>query len=228
MVERVEEETALTGEEFRHARVLRVKEGEEVTLIDGAARTFRAIVTKLEKDCVRLHVIGEETSNAEPMSEICLAIGYLKGDKTELVVQKAAELGASRVVVFSSDYSSAYMNDNKLARLERVAKEAAKQCRRASVPAVEYYPTLGGALRAMEGYDSKYFACEFLEEGALGAAEGSCALVVGSEGGFSREEYELAQSYGFCGVTLGRRILRAETAAIALLSVVAYLKGELR
>lgn len=229
-VEKIEEEVSLTGDEFRHAKnVLRLNVGDEVTLLDGSGKEYTAIVSAVEKGRLMLHVVGEQDSSAEPASEIVLLIGYLKGDKTELVVQKATELGASRILVFSSKYCAAYMNDNKLERLRRVALEAAKQCRRAASPAVEYYDTLKGALEAATYCTSKLFACEFLteNEGTMSEVEAPCALVVGSEGGFSEEEFALARSLGYQGVTLGKRILRAETAAIAMLSVVAHSLGEL-
>ena len=229
-VEAIKEEVALTGDEFRHAKsVLRLSEGDEVTLLDGSGKEFTAIVSAVEKARLLLHVVGEQTSNAEPMSEMSLLVGLLKGDKTELVVQKATELGASRILIFSSRYCAAYINENKLERLRRVAMEAAKQCRRAKSPSVEYFETLEDALRAAEACDTKLFACEFIteNEGSMSEVKGSVALVVGSEGGFAEEEFAFAQSLGYKGITLGRRILRAETAAIGALAVVAYHLGEL-
>lgn len=227
----ISEEVALTGDEFRHAKnVLRLREGSEATLLDGSGAEYSAIVTKVEKNRILLHVLEKTVTDREPGSEVYLLIGSLKGDKTELVVQKAVELGVAKVGVFSSRYCAAFMNENKLERLNRVSREAAKQCMRPVAPKVEYFEGLKEALLSAEGYRTKLFACEFLEAGK-GWAEGLCApaaLVVGSEGGFSEEEYALAGSLGFTGISLGKRILRAETAAIALLSVVQYQLGELR
>ena len=175
-------------------------------------------------------VLGEKISDKEPKTQVRLLIGALKGDKTELVVQKATELGASSVGVFSSRYCAAYMNENKLARLQKVAVEAAKQCGRASVPQVEYFSDLAKALASCAGYENKLFACEFAQksEADLAAIAGSTALIVGSEGGFTREEAEEARAAGFALLTLGRRILRAETAAVALTAVAMFALGELR
>ncbi len=228
--ENISEEVVLTGDEYRHAKnVLRLDTGDEVTLLDGSGGEFPAIVTRAEKGKLFLHVVGERVSDAEPKADICLLMGLLKGDKTELVVQKATELGASRVAVFSSRYCAAYMNDNKLARLKRVAQEAAKQCRRARAPEISYFPDLVSCLESAGGYATKLFACEFLtpEEGTMPEIGGSCALVVGSEGGFCEEEFSAAKELGFTGISLGKRILRAETAAIAALAVVAHALGEL-
>ena len=226
----ISEEMTLSEEEGRHAKnVLRLAEGDEVTLFDGSGKEYSAVVTRADRQGITVHVVRENVSDREPKTWVFLLIGALKGDKTELVVQKATELGVSRIGVFSSRYCSAYMNENKLERLNRVAREAAKQCLRASVPRVEYYETLEEALRAGSECITRLFACEFLDEtekDLIDTGATVCA-VVGSEGGFAEEEYALAQRLGYCGVSLGKRILRAETAAIALLSVVMHEAGEL-
>ncbi len=225
-----ETEVTLTGDEFSHAvTVQRVREGSEIVLLDGTGREYTAIVTKVEKRSLSAHIISAKVSDKEPKSEIYLLCGKLKGDKTELVVQKAVELGVSRIGIFSSEYCAAYMNDNKLERLNKVAREAAKQCLRAKSVPVDFYPTLQDALRSAKEFDSRIFACEFVEESdkPIDSISGSCAIVVGSEGGFTDGELKQAREGGFTAVTLGRRILRAETAAIALMSVVSYLLGEL-
>ena len=230
-VENIAEEVELPISESRHARnVLRLAEGDEVTLFDGSGSEYSAVVTRADKNGVSVHVVRAQTSDREPTTDVFLLVGALKGDKTELVVQKATELGANRIGVFSSRYCAAYMNENKLERLRRVAREAAKQCLRAAVPQVEYFASLPAALAAAKGYESKFFACEFLPsgEGRIADMGASVAAVVGSEGGFSEEEYALAADMGYTGISLGRRILRAETAAVALLSVIMYEAGELR
>ena len=226
----ISEEMTLSEEEGRHAKnVLRLAEGDEVTLFDGSGKEYSAVVTRADRQGITVHVVRENVSDREPGTWVFLLIGALKGDKTELVVQKATELGVSRIGVFSSRYCSAYMNENKLERLNRVAREAAKQCLRASVPRVEYYETLEEALRAGSECVTRLFACEFLDEtekDLIDTGATVCA-VVGSEGGFAEEEYALAQRLGYCGVSLGKRILRAETAAIALVSVIMHEAGEL-
>lgn len=229
-VERIAEEVTLSGAESRHAKnALRLTEGDEVTLFDGSGKEYSAVVTRAARDGVTVHVVRENASDREPRTHVFLLVGALKGDKTELVVQKATELGVSRIGVFSSRYCAAYMNENKLERLRRVAREAAKQCLRASVPQVEYFPSLEEALAAGEACTVRLFACEFLDKSDFGGDEtgGSVCAAVGSEGGFSEEELAAARRRGYRGISLGRRILRAETAAIALLSVVMYRAGEL-
>ncbi len=230
-VNEIAEEVALTGDELRHAKnVLRLGEGSEIALLDGSGAEYSAVVTRVERDRMLVHVLGRSEEDREPRTQVYLLLGALKGDKTELAVQKAVELGAAKIGVFSSRYCAAYMNANKLERLNRVSREAAKQCMRTVAPEVVYFEKYGEALKSADGYQNKLFACEFLEksEGGAERLSGPCALVVGSEGGFSEEEFALAKTLGFRGVSLGKRILRAETAAIALLSIVMYGLGELR
>lgn len=223
-------EVVLGGEEFAHASVQRVEEGTEIILLDGSRTEYSAIVVKVEKRSLTAHIVGAYEGGREPKTQIYLLCGALKGDKTELVVQKATELGAGKVGIFSSEYCAAYMNENKLERLKKVAREAAKQCMRSRAPEICYFDNFSSALKSAEGYSNKLFACEFAtsSQADLSALNGSTALVVGSEGGFSEEEAESAKSLGFSQITLGKRILRAETAAIALLSVAAFALGELK
>lgn len=225
-------EAQLDGEEFTHAKtVLRVEEGTEIVLLDNSGREYSAIVQKIEKHRLLAHITGATVGDKEPKTPIYLLCGALKGDKTELIVQKATELGVSKIGVFSSEYCSAYMNDNKkLDRLKKVAREAAKQCLRACAPEIEYFSTLEAALKSAQSYNNKLFACEFINssDGDVSAISGSTAVVVGSEGGFSENEYMYAKSLNFTGISLGKRILRAETAAISVCSLVAYFLGELK
>ena len=231
-VDKIEEVTELSGEEFEHAKnVLRLGVGAEVILLDNSGKEYTAVIAQAEKKRMILNVVREEVGEREAKTDVCLLFGYLKNaDKNEFIVQKAVELGVKEIVVFSSEFSSAYMNANKLERLNKVAKEAAKQCLRATAPNIVYADTLEKAVAMAEGYENKLFACEFATESKadVAALQGSTAIVIGSEGGFSREEELLANEKGFASVTLGKRILRAETAAVALTSVVMFALGELR
>ena len=230
-VENIGETATLSGEEFEHAKnVLRLGVGDEVILLDNSGKEYTAVIASVEKRAMLLNVLGESVGDKEAKERVALLFGYLKNaDKNEFIVQKAVELGVAEIIAFSSEFSSAFMNENKLERLNKVAKEATKQCMRSIAPRVRYRKTLSEALDEATDYKNKLFACEFaLESQAdLTALEGSTAIVVGSEGGFSREEEKLASEKGFSSVTLGKRILRAETAAVALTSVVMFSLGEL-
>ena len=231
-VDKIEEVVELCGEEFEHAKnVLRLSNGDEVILLDNSGKEYTAVIGSVEKKRMILNVVRSEVGTREALTDVCLLFGYLKNaDKNEFIVQKAVELGVKRMIAFSSEFSSAYMNANKLERLNKVSKESAKQCLRATTPKVEYCEKLEDALQRAEGYENKIFACEFATESKcdLEKLSGSVAIVIGSEGGFSRQEEMLANEKGFASVTLGKRILRAETAAVALTSVVMFSLGELR
>ncbi len=221
----------LDGDEFVHAKtVQRVEEGSEITLLDGSGKEYTAIVAKIEKRSLTAHITGFAESDKEPKTPLYLLIGALKGDKTELVVQKACELGAEKIGVFSSEYCAAYLNENKIERLRKVAREATKQCMRSRAPEIEYFDNLKSALLSCEGFTNKLFACEFafVSDTDISRISGSTAIVVGSEGGFSEKEFETAKELGFSAIYLGKRILRAETAAIALTSIAMFTLGEMK
>ena len=230
-VDKIENETVLCGEEFEHAKnVLRLTNGDEVILLDNSGNEYTAVIASVEKKRMILNVVRSEVGTREALTDVCLLFGYLKNaDKNEFIVQKAVELGVKKIGVFSSEFSSAYMNGNKLERLNKVSKEAAKQCLRSVAPEVVYYEDLEKALKSASAYKNKLFACEFATESKceIATLSGSTAIVIGSEGGFSRSEEEMASALGYASVTLGKRILRAETAAVALTSVVMFALKEL-
>lgn len=220
----------IDGEEFMHgAFVLRLKVGDEIIVCDGSGYKYKARVENVSKKDLTYSVLEKNLSVAEAKTEVTLIAGYLKGDKTELVVQKAVELGVKNIVVFSSQFSSAYASENKLARLNRVSVEASKQCGRAIAPIVKYAGDFESALKYGESAENKLFACEFGEKNEVDFAslKGSTAIVVGSEGGFCKTEYEKAKELGYKTIYLGKRILRAETASIALSAIVMQALGEL-
>ena len=230
-VDKIRETATLSGEEFEHAKnVLRLGVGDEVILLDNSGKEYTCIVSTVEKKSMLLNVLGVCEGDKEAKTPVALVFGYLKNaDKNEFIVQKAVELGVKEIIAFSSEYSSAYMNENKLERLNKVSKESAKQCLRSYAPSVRYAKTLKEALECVSEYENKLFACEFATQSKadLTALCGSTAIVVGSEGGFSKGAEKMASELGFASVTLGKRILRAETACIAVTSIVSFSLGEL-
>ena len=152
-VENVGKEAVLCGDEYSHAKnVLRLQEGDEVVLLDGSGTEYDAIISKVSKGEMLCTVTGRRPSDKECRTRVRLLIGALKGDKTELVVQKATELGVAEIAVFSSRYCSAYFSGNKLERLQKVAREGAKQCLRATVPSVEYFEKFEDALASCKEF----------------------------------------------------------------------------
>ncbi len=228
-VDKITEPMVIEGEEFRHAvNVLRIRENEQIIICDNSGFEYVATIVKINKKDFEAQIKDKRQCQTESKTNVTLIAGYLKGDKSELVVQKAVELGVKEIVVFASKYSSAFMNENKLARLNKVSVEAAKQCGRAIAPKVSYADNFERALEFGMNCKNKLFACEFAEKNDVdfSGLSGDTAVVVGSEGGFSKEEYELALKKKYKTVYLGRRILRAETASIALCSIIMYSLNE--
>lgn len=220
----------ITGDEYRHAvSVMRARCGDAVCVLNDTLKEYIGEITQITKTEITVKITEIIENTKESRKKILLICGFLKGDKTELIVQKATELGVSEIVVFESKNSSAYISDAKLLRLEKVAREAAKQCGRSITPKISG-ADFESALSTGEGFANKLFACEFAEnsETDILKLSGDCAIVVGSEGGFTQEEFISAKAKGYKALSLGKRILRAETAAIALVAIAACVNGDLK
>jgi len=229
---------ALGTEEARHLRdVLRLKNGDEVYVFNGIGGEFRCRVVNTKRDSAELR-IETEVEPAKPESplrlELCVAL--LKGEKFDLVVQKTTELGATRIVPLMTRYADIHLRDEtdaakRVARWQRIALEAAKQSGRAFVPEVSAPASFESVL---VGPKDDELCLMFSERGGRSLGEEvltkatAIKALVGSEGGWSDEEIEGARAAGFQIVTLGGRILRAETAAITVTALLQHLFGDLR
>ena len=219
----------LTADEARHLReVLRLKPGAEVSVFDGAGKEFRARVVQARREVAELE-LDEEIEPARPESplRITLAVALLKGEKFDLVVQKATELGVVKIVPLITRYADIKLRDEsdaskRVARWQRIALEAAKQSGRALVPEVGEPKPLGSVLKK---------PCVLFSEkeghGLTRIETDEITAIVGSEGGWSDEELDEARAAGAQIVTLGGRILRAETAAITVTALLQHRFGDL-
>lgn len=226
----------LEGEDCRHiALSLRMAVGDTVTLSDGEGEECLCRLTLITPTRVEAEVTERRAGAGELPVTVRLYQGNPKGDKLELIVQKAVELGAAAIIPFESSRCVARVRaeraEKQSARLSRIAQEAAGQCGRARLPSVSLPLSFREALReAAETCDTVLFCYEeergqtlrgALKEAAAAGAR-SIALFVGSEGGFSPEEAEQARAAGALSVSLGRRILRCETAPLYALSCIGY------
>ncbi len=230
-VDKVENITEVRGDEFSHAvNTLRLSVGDELILCDDSGFDFICRANEIGKGFFKAETLEKRVNEVEAENHVSLICGYLKGDKTELVVQKAVELGVHDITVFSSEYSSAYMNGNKLARLNKVSLEAAKQCGRSVYPKVSYCDDFASAIQVGVNCKNRLFFYENITNYSTHISEisGDTALVIGSEGGFSEIEVKAALGAGYKTVSLGKRILRAETAAICATSLAMFCLGELQ
>jgi 16S rRNA (uracil1498-N3)-methyltransferase len=232
----------LAPEEARHLRdVLRLKPGDEVYVFDGAGKEFRCLVEESRRDSARLKVGGEvEPARPESPLNLTLAIALLKGEKFDLVVQKATELGVSRVVPVITRHADIRLRDEsdavkRVARWQRIALEAAKQSGRAVVPEVDSPATFASLIEtsaAAAGVSPLIFserAGQSLTEAVKEIPEkvDRITALVGSEGGWADEELGQARDAAWIMVTLGGRTLRAETAAIAVAALIQHIYGDL-
>jgi len=222
----------LTADEARHLRdVLRLNAGDEVYVFDGAGREFRCTVIKTARDAAELHIEAEvEPAKPESQLQLNLCVALLKGEKFDLVVQKATELGVRRITPLVTRYADIHLRDQsdaakRVARWQRIALEAAKQSGRAFVPEISL-PV------AFESLEIDGVCVMFSERGgeALETLQPSKTItaLVGSEGGWSDEEIESARARNFHVITLGGRVLRAETAAISITALLQHLFGDLK
>ena len=225
-------------EEAAHAvRVLRLSPGEHVEVSDGAAHRFSAVLERADKQGVTAR-LGEELPAHEAPVSVTLYQGFPKADKLDFVVQKATELGACRIVpvVMSRCVARPEGKDRakKQERLARIALEAMKQCGRARVPEVAAPMDWKQALADMGQRELMLMPWEEAEGMTLSALHErfpearDIGLLIGPEGGISGEEAEQVKAVaGGHALTLGGRILRTETAAVAALSVTMCLWGDL-
>jgi 16S rRNA (uracil1498-N3)-methyltransferase len=227
------ERLVLRADEAHHARrALRLAPGAPVVCFDGAGRVWRGRIAAYERDAALVDVDAALPVAPPPAPRLTLAQGLVKGDRMDEIVQKATELGAWRVVPLRADRSDVRLDAERAGRRaerwRRIAVESAKQCERAWLPEVAEPETLDDALAALDGP-----AVAFVERDgvparpaldALGAPE-RLVVFVGPEGGWSERERAALARGGVPGLSLGANVLRAETAAIAALAVIAFALG---
>lgn len=229
------EAARIAGGEFAHLKkALRLRKGDAVALFNGKGLELNGTIESVGRDFAEVRIEGRAERRSESPVEVILLQGLLKGDKPEFIIQKATELGASEISFYTTARTVPLAPDRaKEARWRKVAIEAAKQCGRTVLPRVTVAGDLRGALAGREGMVKLALwegvaGAGGIKEALRGAAEAKGVVaLVGPEGGFSKEDVEAAKKEGFVSVGLGPRILRAETAAVAVLTVVQYELGDL-
>ncbi len=227
-------EVLVGGEAGRHmVRSLRMRPGEAVTLCAGTGKDFFCTVLETGPQGARVRVDRTADSVTEPRVQITVCPAWPKGDKLETVVQKSVELGAAEILPVVSRRCVARPDpaalEKKTQRLQRIALEAAQQSQRGKIPrvlpAVELQTALERAAREGRGLFFYEHGTGSLQK-ALETAGDRLFLFIGPEGGFDPEEARMAEELGAALLTLGPRILRAETAPLAALAAVLYARGE--
>ena len=224
----------ITGEDAHHiCRVLRMKPGDALTVCDFFNTEYRCTVEETRGDGVLLSVSSSSPSKSEPPFPIALYMALPKGDKMELIIQKATELGVTDIIPFSSAFTVVRLDsqnaEKKRERWQKIARSASEQCGRGRIPTVHLPMTFKNAIADGNTRTGMHLFCyECEEEQTLKSLFENCpvpegiSFFVGAEGGFSKEEAALAKASGYRSVSLGKRILRCETAPLYLLSALSF------
>jgi 16S rRNA (uracil1498-N3)-methyltransferase len=225
----------ITGPDVNHIKnVLRMKKGEELSVSNGLdGREYRCGILALSEEEILCELYFIKEDAVELPCRITLFQGLPKADKMELIIQKAVELGASRIVPVAMQRSVVKLDPKKAAakrtRWQGIAEAAAKQSKRALIPEVSLPMDFESALREAAGADVPLLPYEMAEDlsytraliGQIRPGQ-SISVMIGPEGGFAEEEIRQAEEAGMKKITLGKRILRTETAGMSLLSVLGY------
>ena len=224
----------IEGTDVNHiVHVLRMKVGEEVSVHDDVNRKYLCRIEKLLEERVVLSIVEQQESDTELSCPIYLFQGLPKGDKMELIIQKAVELGAYQIIPVASKRAVVKLDkkkeEAKLRRWNAISESAAKQSKRRIIPQIAPVMEFREALSAVSGFDLACipYECESGMEAVrkfVGQADAGqrIAVFIGPEGGFEEAEVEAAVQAGVVPVSLGKRILRTETAGLCMLSVLAF------
>lgn len=226
----------LSGEQARYvSRVLRLKADDGVVLFDGTGGEFSAVIKAFRKDRVLLKIGRRRSKEVESPLSIHLVQGISRGGRMDLVVQKSTELGVSRITPVISEYSVVRLAADKAAKRRehwlKVARGACEQCGRNTLPEIELPQKLDTWLESLAygaatGIMLDPASSESLK--SMPATVDAVTLLIGPEGGFSKFEYRRCEDLGLKRISLGPRILRTETAALAAIAVLQAHWGDLR
>ena len=225
----------IRGRDAEHVRVLRLRPGEDLIICDAQGTDYKCRLVSADPEQVEAEVIEVVPCPAEPTVAVTVLCGLPKGDRTDYIIQKCVEAGASEIVFFLSDRCVAKPEtpEKKLERWQRIAEEAAKQSGRGIIPQVSWAGEFAEALNIANRKELKIFLYETGErEGLDTVLEAnkevkSVALITGPEGGFAPFEAELARIVGLHICSMGERILRCETAPVVATTAVMYATGNL-
>lgn len=214
--------------------VLRLRHGDPVGVLDGCGGEFEGVIVKDQEGRLTVKVTGGVTSPPRGIT-ITLAQALPKRNKLEIIIPKVVELGVHTVIPFETVRSvprvGAEQTQHKHRRWTKIAVEAARQCGRADAPVIRPLETWEDVLQRGSGAALKLFFWEkekemdlkgLLRSGLSPFREGECFLIIGPEGGFTAEEAAMAESYGFRSVSLGRRLLKVDTAAVVVCTLLQY------
>lgn len=221
----------IDGIEHNHIKnVLRLKVGDEIILVCGDDYDYFAKIVDISKGETEVEITAKEKNSANPKSDVTVFQALVKSDNMSLIVQKLTELGVKSFVPFESEFITSKDKNNKASKLQEISNQSIKQCKRSIPMKVESVKTFKQVLEMLGDFDEVIFAnecektCDLKDLNLKKSSK--IALIIGSEGGFSSDEINELISKNAQSISMGNRILRAETASISLSAVVMYLIGE--
>ena len=224
----------ITGEDVNHVKnVLRLKENDELIVSDGRGRDYHCRISGITNEEIVADICDICDNFSELSTEITLFQGFPKGDTMELIIQKTVELGVTRIVPVMTKRTVVKLDDKKAKkkteRYNMIAESAAKQSGRGMIPEVTMPVSFAEAVSMAEKLDMNIIPYEEAEgveysRNIIKSIKGkkSLGIFIGPEGGFAREEVEKALDAGASAITLGHRILRTETAGMAVISIIMF------
>lgn len=232
----IKENTAtITGDEAKHiSKVLRMKKGDNVVLCDGEGWFYDAVLSSFSETSVTAEILSSRIAETEPKVKITIYQGVPKNPKLETIVQKATEIGVCTIVPVDTVRAVAKIDkEAKIERLRKIASEAAKQSKRGITPEVRNVMPFKKAAEEAKNADIAIIPYEeetivSLKKALSGKKAETVAIMIGPEGGFEASEVEYAKSLGIQSVTLGKRILRTETAGLCVSAAVLYEMDEMQ
>lgn len=224
----------ISGSDVNHIKnVLRMKIEEQIVVSDGENKEYTCYIESMDSEEVLAHIMYVQQTGLELPGKIFLFQGLPKNDKMELIIQKAVELGAYEIIPVATERAVVRLDEKKakkkLERWQQIAESAAKQSRRMRIPRVHTVCSFREALDYAQQCEVRLIPYELAEGmaetkrliGEIKTGQ-SIAVFIGPEGGFSETEIEKAMEQGLVPITLGKRILRTETAGLAILSILMY------
>ena len=219
----------IKGTDAHHIRhVLRMQVGDQLELLDGTGKIYTAKIAQMSKEKIICTILSEKIEKSESKVSITIAQCLPKAKKMDLIIQKCTELGVAKIIPVISERSVA--KGEKLERWKKIAKEASEQCGRATIPEISPLLKFSEVLKLAKDYDLALIPWELEDKTTLkkiltgleASRPAGLVILVGPEGGFSTQEVELVINAGFKSISLGKRILRTETAGMAILSMINY------
>ncbi len=219
----------LKGEDVEHIRrSLRMRAGDYAVICDGAKTDYLAKLAEISDGRCSFELLEKTANGAEPSIRLRLFQAMPKGNKMEFIIQKAVECGACEIIPFISKRCVSRPEKSKTPRYQKIAYEAAKQCGRGIIPAVKETVEFNSLwdMFSEKNTGILFYECARLKiNEAVPEISENVDIIIGSEGGFEAEEAEIFSAHGFTSVSLGKRILRCETAPIAAISVLMNITG---